>query len=194
MKWFTAFSYRTYFYRSLAALVVGIIMLFVPNDTLNTLVRLIGLFVLLAGVGTAITAHYASHNLLSSMGGIASIVSIVIGILLISRPDFFVDMVITLLGVLLLIFGLIQIVNVANMRNEISHPRFFIAGGLIPLLVGLVFLLFQEQVKSFIGIVLGLTLIFYALNEFGLGYRIQKHFKATNAKVEDVDFEDLADE
>ncbi len=188
MKWFSVFSYRTYFYRSIAALIVGVIMLFVPNDTLHTLVMLIGAFILLAGIGTAISAYRSNHNLFLSLGGVAALVSVVLGIVLISRPDVFVNMVVVLFGILLLFVGLLQIINVANMRRDINHPRFYIAGGLLPLIVGLVFLLFPQKIISFIGVLLGITLILYALNELGLGFRIQKHFKNVKTEAEDVDF------
>lgn len=190
MKWFSVFSYRTYFYRSIAALIVGIVALFVPNDTLNTLVMLIGALIVLSGLGTAYTAHRSGHNLLYSLGGIASIVSIIIGILLVAKPDFFLSMVITLFGVLLILVGLLQIINVANLRNELSNTKFYIAGGIIPIAVGAVILVLPELIASIIGVILGITLIIYALNELGLGFRMRKHF-TPKEEAEEVPFEEI---
>ena len=193
MKWFTFFSYRTYLYRSIAALILGIVALFVPNDTIQTLVVIIGIFVLLAGLGTAYAAHKAEHNFLISLGGIASVVSIVLGIFLIVRPSFFVELVMTLFGVLLMFVGLLQIINVASVRTQLNQSRFYIVGGVIPLTVGVVFLIFPETVKDILGILLGITLILYAINELSLGYRIRSYFKKDEAKVEDIPFEEVED-
>lgn len=190
MKWFSVFSYRTFYYRSIAALIIGIVALFVPNDTLNTLVMLIGAFIVISGIGTAYTAHKSGHNLLFSLGGTASVVSIIIGILLIAKPDFFLNMIVTLFGVLLIIVGLLQIINVANLRNEITHTKFYIAGGIIPIAVGALFLVLPEFITSIIGVVLGITLIVYALNELGLGFRMRKHFKPQSTP-EEVSFEEV---
>jgi len=195
MKWFSVFSYRTFYYRSIAALIVGIVALFVPNDTLNVLVMLIGAFILLAGVGTAITAHRMKHNLLLSLAGVASIVTIVIGVALILRPDLFLKMVITVFAIILILVGLLQIVNVANMRSEIQSAKFYIAGGLVPLAIGIILLVFQEQIKDVIGIILGITLIIYALNELGLGFKMRKHFKPkAEPEIEDAPFEEVVEE
>lgn len=190
MKWFSVFSYRTFYYRSILALVVGIVALFVPNDTVQTLVQLIGGFIVLSGVGAAYAAHKSGHNLLFSLGGTSSIVSVLIGILLLARPDFFVNMMVTLFGILLIIVGVLQIINVANLRNELSRPRFYIVGGIIPTAIGSVFLIFPEFIESILGIVLGVTLILYALNELGLGFKMRKHF-APKVEVEDIPFEEV---
>ncbi len=190
MKWFSMFSYRTFYYRSILALVVGVIALFVPNDTLQFLVRLIGGFVLLAGVGTFVAVYRSDKNLLFSLGGTAAIVSMVIGVCLIARPDFFIKMIVSFLGIMMIIVGFLQIVNGVNMRGEIAHAKFYIGAGLIPLLVGLVFLFFSKEIESLIGLVLGITLIIYALSEIGLGFKMRRYFNA-EAKVEDVDFVEI---
>lgn len=190
MKWFSVFSYRTFFYRSIAALIVGIVALFVPQDTLNVLVMLIGGFILIAGIGTAISAQRLKHNFLLSLAGVASIVTIVIGIALIMRPDLFLKMVIVVFGIVLIVVGLLQISNVANMRSEIQNAKFYIAGGIIPLIIGFTFLFFPDEIKDFIGVILGITLIIYALNELGLGFKLRKHF-STKTEIEDTPFEDV---
>ena len=190
MKWFSVFSYRTFYFRSVAALLVGIVALFVPNDTFDALVQLIGAFILIAGLGTAYSAHKSGHNLLYSLVGTASIVSITIGILLLVRPGFFVNMVVTLFGVLLIVVGLLQVINVANLRSKIERPRFYIAGGIIPIVIGGVFLVFPELIKSVISMILGITLIVYALNELGLGFKMRKHF-GSKVEVEEATFEDV---
>ena len=190
MKWFSVFSYRTFYYRSIAALIVGIVALFVPKDTLNVLVMLIGGFILLAGVGTAISARRLKHNLLLSLAGVASIVTIIIGVALITRPDLFLKMVITVFGIVLMVVGLLQIINVANIRSEIGHVKFYIAGGIIPLAIGVIFLIFPKEIKDIIGVILGITLIVYALNELGLGFKMRKHY-APKTEVEEATFEDV---
>ena len=190
MKWFSMFSYRTFYYRSIAALIIGVVALFVPNDTLHTLVMLIGAFILISGIGTAYTAHKSGHNLLFSLGGTASVVSVGIGILLLVKPEFFVNIMVTLFGILLLVIVLLQIINVANLRNELKSSRFYILGGIIPMTVGTVFLVFPTFITSIIGVILGLTLIVYALNELGLGFKMRKHFSPKN-EVVDATFEEV---
>ena len=177
MKWISALSYRTFYFRSIAALIIGIVALFVPHDTLNTLVRLIGIFILLAGLATAYSAYKASHNILLSLSGIAAIVSIILGSTFITRPDIFIKIIVVLFGVLLVFVGLLQIVNVSTMKTNTKNRKFFIIGGLIPLLVGGAFLLFPRTIEDIIGILLGITLITYALNELGIGFRMRKSAK-----------------
>lgn len=196
MKWFSVFSNRTFYYRSLAALLAGIVALIVPNDAFDALVQLIGAFILLAGIGTAYSAHKSGHNLMYSLVGTASIVSISIGLLLIVKPGFFVNMVITLFGILLIVVGLLQIINVANLRSQIVRPRFYVVGGIIPIAIGGIFLVFPELIKSMSSVILGITLIIYALNELGLGFKMRKHFQpggdvedAEDAVIEEVDTE-----
>ncbi len=193
IKWFSEMSYRTFFYRSIAALVLGVIMLIVPGISMNVLVQLIGAFILFTGLATLIVAYRQPHNLFLSFGGISAIVCIVFGTVLLCLPGKFAGVVIALFGILLLAVGLFQIVNTANMRNEIKSYRFYLAGGIVPFVAGLVFLLFPNFVKASIGILLGLSLIIYAINELSLGFRIRGHFKQNTTKVEaeDVAFEEI---
>lgn len=191
MKWFTLLSYRTYIYRSIAALIFGIVALFVPNDTVNALVVLIGIFVLLAGLGTAYVSYKATHNLAYSFGGISSIVSILFGILLIVKPTIFVHFVMSLIGVILIFVGSLQIINVASVRSKLKQSKFYITGGVLPLIVGVVFLIFPELIKTYLGVFLGITLIIYSINEMSLGRKLKKFVESTTqaeVETEDTDY------
>ena len=118
-------SYRTFFYRSVAALILGVIMLFVPGITMNVLVQLIGAFILFTGLATLVVAYRQAHNLFLSFGGVAAIVCVVLGTILLCMPAVFANFVISLFGIILLAVGLLQVVNTANMRNEIASFRFY---------------------------------------------------------------------
>ncbi len=196
MKWFTVFSHRSFYYRSIAALIVGIVALFVPRDTLQTLVRLIGLFVLFAGVGTALAMRKEGHSLLHSFTGTAAFVSIFIGLFLVVRPGLFVKVIVTVLGVVLVFVGLMQLLNVVRIRKSIQNVTFYLIAGLIPFVMGLVFIVFQKQIQDVIGIILGVTLIVYALNELGLGFRMRRYFKAKgeDAPYEEIEVEEVEEE
>lgn len=190
MKLSSIFSYHSNFYRSIAALIIGILVLFMkPDEVPSKLVILIGVFVLLSGIGTALAAYRSEHNLVKSMAGSTAIISLIFGVLLIVRPDWFVNFIISLFGIVLLLVGIMQLANVIGVKKNLQNLTFYLVAGAIPTLMGIVFLFFQEQVKTAIGIMLGLTLIVYALNELGLGFRMHKFFKSDN--VEDVKFEDV---
>ena len=193
IKWFSEMSYRTFFYRSIAALVLGVFLILNPRVTMNMLVQLIGAFILFTGLATLIVAYRQPHNLFLSFGGISAIVCIVFGAILLCLPGKFANMIIVLFGLLLLVVGLFQIVNTANMRNEIKNFKFYMTGGSVTFLAGMVFLLFPNFIKSSIGIFLGFSLIIYAINELGLGLKIRGHFNRANVKVEDVSYEKIED-
>ncbi len=191
MKWFPLLSHRTYIYRSVVALLIGLAVLFIPNDALNTIVILMGVFILFAGLGTAIVAYRSSQNFFVGLGGTSSIVSIIVGMLFILNPSFFINMILVILGLILFILGVFQLTNVYQMRKELRNASFYYIGGVIPLVVGLLFLFFRDTVITSLGIVIGLTLIVYALNELGLGFRMKKNIK-NKEKIEDVAFEEIS--
>lgn len=191
MKWFTILSHRTFFYRSIAALIIGLVAIFVPNNTLNFLVVLVGCFILLAGIGTAFTAYKAKHNILLSLGGVASIVSIIIGGILISKPDFFIKMIVAIFGIVLIIVGLMQIINVTTIRTQLKNPSFYTTGGVVTLIVGLVFLIAPKLISGIFGFLIGITLVLYAINELSIGFRMKKHYKTPKQpQIEDVEYEE----
>lgn len=191
IKWFSEMSYRTFFYRSIAALVLGVFLIINPGVSMNMLVQLIGAFVLFTGLVTLIVAYRQPHNLLLSFGGISAIVCIVFGAVLLCFPGKFANMVIVLFGLLLLIVGIFQVVNTANMRNELKSFKFYMTGGCVTFIAGMVFLLFPNFIKSSIGIFLGFALVIYAINELGLGMKIRGHFNKSNVVVEDVAYEEI---
>lgn len=191
MKWnIPNTSYRSHVYRSIIAFIVGLIILFMPNDTLNTIVVMIGCFVLLAGLGSAVAAYRATTSFFSGLTGTSSVVSIVLGVLCIARPWFFVDIMIFFIGIIISIVGLMQIVSVRHIRRRFKRSAFYYPGSIITLLAGLFLVFFPQQGIQIIGVVIGGILVIYALNEAGISLSLH-HMEKEEDPIEDALFEEL---
>ena len=182
--------YRSHIYRSIIALVVGLVILFMPYDTLNSLVVMIGCFVLLAGVGSAVSAYRSTSSFFSGLNGISSIVSIALGGLCIIKPSFFVDVMVVVMGIIMTLIGALQLYSVKRISYEFKRSAFYYPGGIATLLAGLFLVFFPKSAINIVGVVLGIVLVVYALNEAGISYRLY-HISKKESGVEDVSFEEI---
>ena len=191
MKWNLNFSYRSHIYRSVIAFLAGVVVLFMPYDALNSVVVMIGVFVLLAGLGSAVAAYRSSTSFFAGLSGTSSLVSIVLGIFCISRPELFVDIMLFVIGLVLSFVGLLQVISVRQISRDFKRSAFYYPGGIATLLAGLFLIFFPKSAVDIIGLVLGLVLIVYALNEAGISFRLH-NINKEERKVEDIAYEEIS--
>lgn len=161
-----------------------------PYDTLNSIVVMIGCFVLLAGLGSAVAAYRSTTSFFSSLTGTSSIVSIVFGVLCIVRPWFFIDIMIFVIGVILSLVGLIQVLSVRKISQDFKRSILYYPGSFATLLAGLFLVFFPQQAISIVGVVLGVVLLVYAINEAGISLHLRKR-KKHEQSIEEVSFEEI---
>lgn len=197
------FGYKNKFsgvLRALAAIAIGLVMVFSTEATTNV-VKIIAAFLFAAGlVSFAYGLAHKREGVLNLMV-INAGVDIVIGILLFIFPGAIANIIVTLIGIVIFIFGLIQIFALAGTASLLGSGIFsFILSGVA--LVGAAILIFNPFTERVMSILAGIFLICYGVNDLISTYRVSKaqkeyeiHFSSTESQDQsDMDgFEDVKD-
>lgn len=184
--------------RSLAAIAIGLVMV-CATDATTTVVQIIAAFLFAAGI---VSFAYGFANRKSGTFGLMTVnavVDIVIGLILFLWPGFVAGVIVAIIGIVILVFGVIQILALAGTMSllgsgglNILLAFLAIAGGIV-----LIFNPFSERVMS---ILAGVFLIYYGITDLISMRRVSKakkeydiHFTETRVDPDstiDVDVDD----
>lgn len=189
--------------RSLAAIAIGLVMV-CATDATTTVVQIIAAFLFAAGI---VSFAYGFANRKSGTFGLMTVnavVDIVIGLILFLWPPFVAGVIVAIIGIVILVFGVIQILALAGTMSllgsgglNILLAILAVAGGIV-----LIFNPFSERVMS---ILAGVFLIYYGITDLISMRRVSKakkeyeiHFTETRADPDstidvDDDFDGIKD-
>lgn len=189
--------------RSLAAIAIGLVMV-CATDATTTVVQIIAAFLFAAGI---VSFAYGFANRKSGTFGLMTVnavVDIVIGLILFLWPGFVAGVIVAIIGIVILVFGVIQILALAGTMSllgsgglNILLAFLAIAGGIV-----LIFNPFSERVMS---ILAGVFLMYYGITDLISMRRVSKakkeyeiHFTETRVDPDstidvDDDFDGIKD-
>lgn len=184
--------------RSLAAIAIGLVMV-CATDATTTVVQIIAAFLFAAGIVSF--AYGFAHRKSGTFGlmTVNAVVDIVIGLILFLWPPFVAGVIVTIIGIVILAFGVIQILALAGTMSllgsgglNILLAFLAVAGGIV-----LIFNPFSERVMS---VLAGVFLIYYGITDLISMRRVSKakkeyeiHFTETRVDPDstiDVDVDD----
>lgn len=184
--------------RSLAAIAIGLVMV-CATDATTTVVQIIAAFLFAAGIVSF--AYGFANRKIGTFGlmTVNAVVDIVIGLILFLWPGFVAGVIVAIIGIVILVFGVIQILALAGTMSllgsgglNILLAFLAIAGGIV-----LIFNPFSERVMS---ILAGVFLIYYGITDLISMRRVSKakkeyeiHFTETRVDPDstiDVDVDD----
>ena len=161
---------------SLCALAIGILLVVWPEAAIIYLVITVGVLFLLPGLFGLFSYYAASRHKDVEMRRsfpIVALGSTLLGFWLMIMPEFFVNILMYLLGALLVLGGLSQLINFIFVRQAVK----------VPLLFYLVILFNPFQAATVPFIVLGVTAIVYAVNDL---IRLLFYHRKRNKNITDV--------
>lgn len=198
MKSANMFFDRSYGYaRAIVALIGGVVLVVWPDIVQKWVVIILGALILAVGVASMIIAYLGKWQKEKvALLFLNSIVDIAFGIVLLVFPDFFVGLIMFVFGILLLVFGLGEVVNLARTRKIIAFPLALYLGPCLTTMVGIVMFFFPKESGEWIFILFGGTMLLYALSETVSTYLIRKEIKnlgrtESGGTVVDVEAEEV---
>lgn len=145
----------------LCALVIGILLVVWPTLAVNYLVITIGVLFLLSGL-VGIFSFFFAGGVISPIGSLGSAI---LGIWLIVTPEFFVKILVIVLGVLLLLGGLNQLVRLVSVRRFVHIPVIMYVFPILIMASGVVVCFDPFGVLQAAFIMLGISFIVYSLTD-----------------------------
>ena len=147
--------------RSLSAIAIGLVMVVSTNATV-TVVKIIAAFLFAAGVVSFIYGYVNRKNGAMTLMSVNAAVDIVIGLLLYLFPTAVAGVIVTLIGVAVLIFGIIQLIVLTGTMSLVGMGGFSLILCIFALIGGITLLFnpFSERVMSLLA---GILLIVYGV-------------------------------
>lgn len=158
--------------RSLAAIAIGLVMV-CATDATTTVVQIIAAFLFAAGI---VSFAYGFANRKSGTFGLMTVnavVDIVIGLILFLWPPFVAGVIVAIIGIVILVFGVIQILALAGTMSLLGSGGLNILLAVLAVVGGIVLIFnpFSERVMS---ILAGVFLIYYGITDLISMRRVSK--------------------
>ena len=162
--------------RALAAIGIGLVMVFSTEATVNV-VKIIAAFLFAAGM---VSLGYGfAHRKSGAMAlmSVNAVVDIVIGLLLFCFPNVVAGAIVTIIGVVILLFGVLQLIVLGGTMSLVGMGGFSLILSILAVIGGIT-LLFNPFSERIMSVLAGIFLIFYGISELISMRRVSK------AKVE----------
>ncbi|MBO7372593.1 MAG: DUF308 domain-containing protein [Bacteroidales bacterium] len=180
---FSSLFHPTYgIIRSIIALLLGLSLVIWPGVAVDAFVRILGAVMILVG-GVALGINFLGKERLGFLFASTGIIAVVFGIILLAFPDFFVNLLSYLFGILMLFFSIGEI---ATLLSAGKYTKVKFAFYIIPILIFLagIFLIVRPMdAAKAVFIFFGIALMFYAVFEFVLAIKFSKVFKAAEQEA-----------
>lgn len=179
MKTANVFFDRSYGYsRAIIALIGGLVLVIWPEAVKNSIMIILGALILAVGLVSLIlsyTGKWKKEKVPLLL--LNSIVDIAFGLVLIIFPKFFAELIMFVFGLVLLIFGLGEIINLFRSAKTVRVPWPLYIGPAITLILGIVMFFFPDRSSNAVFVVFGATLLLYSVSEFASTYTIRREMK-----------------
>lgn len=150
-------------FRILTAAILGLLMVFYPEDAGNYFVMVIGALFMIPSIislATVVAAKGRGFTL-----PVLSVGSLLFGFWMIVSPGFFSTLLIYVLGFLLVIGGVVQLNMYMVSRALVRVSPFYYISSVLILLAGLVALFNPSGMQRTAFLIIGCTSLYYALQE-----------------------------
>lgn len=177
-KWFLLMANAT------IAIIVGLIFLFVPEQTLATIGFAAGIIVLLSGLFLVFGAFsYAKKGQNMVFWLVEGLINLSLGIILIINPAWLIEFLLILIGLWALILGIYQLYTGFVHSKEISNATLLKINGLAAAVIGLILLFKPDMVASFIIQLLGVLSVLIGSIMMYFAFLLKKVAKQANPPV-----------
>lgn len=169
--------------RSALSIVLGFILVIWPEIAANYLVITIGVLFILPGAFSLIGYFYKrkSANAPKRTFPVEAVGDILFGVWLVVMPDFFINIMMYILGALLVLGGLFQIIALCRARKwSAVQWGYYIVPALV-MLSGIVILAYPFGTVTTTFIVFGASMIIYGFTELVNNYKFRREDEDTNA-------------
>jgi uncharacterized membrane protein HdeD (DUF308 family) len=178
--------------RSIAGIVMGLLFILWPEESVNYLIIATGIFFVLSGVCSVLLWAFrrgeGSGTFSVPLVWVAVTGSILLGTWLIVSPGFFVEIFGRAWGVILAIAGVQQIVSLFKAKKRYPVPLGYYVIPALILLAGATVLLYPLETVVNTFMLLGVVSLFYGVNEL-IGRQKFRPVKAEILPDETVDAE-----
>ena len=171
--------------RSVVAIVLGVVMIALPSDSLEILVKVLAAMLIASGLVSAIFGIRSRQSGVLGLMLFNSIVDVLIGVLMFCYPSFVAGFLVIVLGALLLGMGLLQFLSLISAS---SFVKMGFAAYILPVICvcgGLLIIIQPDVIAAVLTVFAGIVLLIYGLSELIAGWKMHKAIEVYEIKFGD---------
>ncbi len=171
---------NSYIFRSVCAVLVGILLVYNPTRITTLLVQVIGGLFLLSGLLSIISyliIRFSEKPAVIPMFPLVGVGSLLFGLFLGFFPGYFIAYLMFLLGGLLVLAGINQLWNTVKLRKVLPFNWWSFLLSLVFMAIGIIVFFKPMETASLPFILLGCSMIIYGITELINGIRWRKYKK-----------------
>ena len=158
--------------RALLAIAIGLVMV-IGADATRTVVRIIASFIIAAGVVSLIVGLTSSKDKAPLLTTANAVFDCILGLILFLNPSCFSGFIVVIIGVVLVLFGILQLIALTTTVSLLGGGRGFLLLSILAVLGGAL-LVFSPFSMTVMRILAGLFLLFYGVSELISTFRMNK--------------------
>lgn len=159
--------------RSIAALALGLLMVFNPENSLALVVKIFACFLIASGIISAVIGLKQSIQGTKNMMMLNAVIDVLIGVVLYFTAGFICNFILYLIGFILLAVGVMQIIVLISATSFVGMGVFaFLLPALAAIGGGL--LLFNPFPQKVMGLIAGIALVIYGASELLAAFKMRK--------------------
>jgi uncharacterized membrane protein HdeD (DUF308 family) len=174
---------------------VGIIIVAVPDLSIDTVIKFLGLLLIIDGVINLLPAMIKKTKQQNMFVIVPrGTTSIIFGALLLLFPQLVVGIFVFVIGFILIVAGGSQLISQLSGRNALGFSWLIFVISLIAFSAGTFMFLFPKRISVAIVILTGLIIVLYGVGEIVWSFRIRKLQKQNPPEqpdIVDADYEEV---
>ena len=174
----------SYVFRSMCALLIGLLLIVKANEMPVVLVMLIGALFLLPGlisVCVYLYSFFRTDAVVKPSFPLMSIGSIFLGGYLIAYPESFVTYLVVLIGIILTLAGISQLSTMVANRRITPFSWLLMLMPLVLVGVGMCSIMYSRDAAALPFKIIGFTLLYYGISDLFLALRT-RHYSSIYAR------------
>lgn len=175
--------------RSMATMLIGLLMIFVSESSMSIIIRISGAAFFLPALVSIITLYVSNKEssvIPKVLISVIDVGSMAFGVWLIADPMNFENLFTILLGVILILFALFQVVMIVSAQKYAVVSMYLLAVPLLLVVAGIIIMTNPFDVSSTTSIVFGISAFFAGVSDLFISLKVGKVAKAVEVKGGDI--------
>ena len=169
--------------RAVVAILLGAIFVIWPDISVNYIVQFIGASLVIIGLIPLISSMRNKQAVFLSANGVFDVL---LGIVLLAMPSFFVSLIMLVIGLFFITFGIGQLTNLFNAKKYSSVAwRYYVLPSLLTIF-GIILIFKPFKGVTTLLMVIGIALVVYGVSEIISTYKVRKAMKNSGLFEPDV--------
>lgn len=167
---------------------IGITVLVVPDLTLITVMRALGVLLLIDGAVAYLIRYFRKQNKNQNIYSLMprGTLSIIMGTILVLFPTLLVNVFVFVFGLILVLAGFSQLLNQLGGKGKLGFSLFLTLIALISLVAGIVLLAKPFESAQVILMIFGAVIALYGIGELVWSFKIRNFLKMQPKKEPDI--------